>query len=261
MGYKVVMTNHGPEYDRQKWGPLARWVLRTGEYLGGKFSHEVIVISEIIENIVHKRCGKNANLIFNGVPIPEKRVETCHLDGIGVSKNNYFLAVARFVPEKGLHDLVKAFQHVQGEFKLVIAGDADHETAYSNHLKSLVQKDPRIKLTGYVNGEYLSQLYSNAALFVLPSYHEGLPIALLEAMSYGCPPLVSDIPANRAVDLDPRYYFPCGDVRALGKKLCSFIDRPISGVKRAAFQGIVADKYNWDVIAHQTLAVYEKLIL
>ena len=222
IGFKVVMTHHGPDYDRQKWGQIAKWMLKNGEHLGGRFSHEVIVISRVIKRIVTKRCGRSSNLVYNGVPLPAKDSDTNYLDSIGVAPGKYMVAVARFVPEKGLHDLIKAFHEVESQTRLVIAGDADHETTYSNNLKIMAQKSDRVVLTGYVTGDYLNQIFSHAALFVLPSYHEGLPIALLEALSYGLPPLVSDIPANLEVGLNKKYYFPCGNVEALKIKIAEF---------------------------------------
>ena len=258
MGFKVVMTHHGPDYDRQKWGRIAKRVLQAGEFLGGRFAHEVIVISRIIEKSVQKRCGRPSNLIYNGVPIPQKSRRSNHLDRIGVPSGNYILAVSRFVPEKGLHDLIRAFRGVESDVKLVIAGDADHETPYSMDLKKSAKADKRIVLTGYVTGEYLNQLYSHALLFVLPSYHEGLPIVLLEAMSYGLPPIVSDIPANLEVELASRHYFCCGDVEALKKRLAWFIDHPLNDFEIDALRRNVEKKYNWSDIAQRTIAVYQK---
>jgi glycosyltransferase involved in cell wall biosynthesis len=260
MGFKVVMTHHGPDYDRQKWGRAAKWVLKAGEYVGGRFANEVIVISRVIENIVAKRCGRPSNLIYNGVPMPVKCRSSGHLDRIGLVPGKYMLAVARFVPEKGLHDLIRAFQQVDGDWQLAIAGDADHETPYSVELKTAARADARIVLTGYVTGEYLNQLYSHAALFVLPSYHEGLPIVLLEAMSYGLPPLVSDIPANREVGLDSKYYFPCGDVDALKSRIAGFLRLPVGEAAKQGFQQTVAERYNWTRIAQQTIDVYKKVM-
>jgi len=260
MGFKVVMTHHGPDYDRQKWGMAAKWVLKAGEFLGGRFAHEVIVISRIIANMVTKRCRRSSNLIYNGVPIPEKSHGTGHLDRMGVSPEKYILAGARFVPEKGLHDLISAFRKVKTDQKLVIAGDADHATEYSRKLKVLAHDDDRIVLTGYVTEEYLNQLYSHARLLVLPSYHEGLPIVLLEALSYGLPPLVSDIPANMEVGLDQKYYFRCGCTDDLKNKLSNFIGHSVDESEKKAFKQMVAQKYNWENIAQQTIAVYERLL-
>lgn len=260
LGLKVVVTNHGPDYDRQKWGRAAKAMLMLGEKLGGIFANEVIVISNVIGEIIRRRCGRGSNLVYNGVPIPEKNTASDYLQTLGVAPGNYLLAVARFVPEKGLHDLLDAFANLPGDVQLVIAGDADHESDYSRALKSKAAQNPRVVLTGYVTGEKLQQVYSHARLFVLPSYHEGLPIALLEAMSYGLPVLVSDIPANKEVDLPAERFFRCGDTADLLSKLQSLLEKPLTTEEQKAIRDQIENKYNWDLIAQQTLAVYAKAI-
>lgn len=259
LGLRVVMTNHGPDYDRQKWGKAARAMLRLGEFLGGKWATEVIVISLVIAEIVRQRCHREPILIYNGVPVPKPSRETTFLKQHCIQQGKYLLAVARLVPEKGIHDLIEAFRLIDGdEYQLVIAGDADHETEYSRNIKKSAAKDDRIILTGYITGEPLNQIFSHARLFVLPSYHEGLPIALLEAMSYGLSVLVSDIPANKEVDLSSERYFTCGDVTDLRSKLQQLIGKDISEEEKQAYRQLIAGKYNWEIIAAQTIAVYEK---
>ena len=260
LGLRVVLTNHGPDYDRSKWGRSARAMLRFGEYLGGKFANEVIVISTVIADIVKKRCKRNSHLIYNGVSLPEKSYHTTFLENIAIRPGNYLLAVARFVPEKGLLDLLEAFKMLEGDYQLVIAGDADYETDYSQTLKELAGRDERVILTGYIGGEDLNEIFSHAKLFVLPSYHEGLPIALLEAMSYDLPVLVSDIPANNEVVLSQERYFRCGDTWKLHKKIEQFINKGLLKSERHEYRQQIAEKYNWLKIAEQTIAVYQKVL-
>lgn len=260
MRFKVVVTNHGPEYDRQKWGRIAKFVLRMGEKMGGLYANEVIVISSIIENIVRHRCHRASNLLYNGVAQPQQSKEFDFLTQICVDPGRYVLAVARFVPEKGLHDLIDAFQALDSNYKLVIAGDADHESEYRTNLCKMASTDDRIILTGYITGKSLNQVYSHASLFVLPSYHEGLPLALLEAMSYGLPVLVSDIPANKEVGLATDRYFRCGDVNDLKDKMATLLQRNLSNDEKEAMRRQVTEKYNWDKIAEQTIKVYEKAV-
>jgi glycosyltransferase involved in cell wall biosynthesis len=261
LGLRVVVTNHGPDYDRQKWGRAAKMMLRLGEYLGGRFANEVIVISRVIAGIIGKRCGRSSNLIYNGVPLPEPSVRVDHLERFGIRPaGGYILAVARFVPEKGLHDLVEAFIALKGDVQLVIAGDADHATEYSKRLREQASLDKRIVLTGYVTGEPLHQLYSHAGLFVLPSYHEGLPIALLEAMSYGLSVLVSDIPANKEVALPGHCYFQCGQVSDLKKKMEALLAQGLDEQEKKSMRMRIAEQYDWHRIAAQTEEVYQKVL-
>ena len=260
MGLTVVVTNHGPDYNRQKWGRTAKVILRLGEKMGGLYAHEVIVISSVIGSIIREKCHREANLIYNGVPIPQQNKKSDFLSQIGVEPRSYVLAVARFVPEKGLHDLISAFRTMDCDHKLVVAGDADHETDYSINLRKLAAKDGRIILTGYITGSPLNQILTHAHLFVLPSYHEGLPIALLEAMSYRLPVLVSDIPANKEVGLPIERYFRCGDVVDLKDKMEVLLKKGLSVEERQEFRNQIAEQYNWDRIAEQTIKVYEKAL-
>jgi starch synthase len=260
MGLTVVVTNHGPDYDRDKWGRLAKFVLRTGEKIGGLYANEVIVVSSVIAGIVRRRCRREPALIHNGVALPQHSTKYDFLTQIGTEPGRYVLAVARFVPEKGLHDLVEAFQSLTGNYKLVLAGDSDHETAYSAWLRQKAGMDDRIVLTGYITAEKLRQVYSHARIFVLPSYHEGLPIAVLEAMSYGLPALVSDIPANKEVPLPAERYFRPGDVQDLKSKMGWLLEKGISREEREEVLQRLAESYDWDRIAEQTIAVYRRAI-
>jgi len=261
LGLKVVVTNHGPDYHRQKWNKVAKIVLQLGEFLGAKFADEVIVISQTIKDIIAARYKREAHMIYNGVTMPIITKDSDFLKNLNITPGNYLVAVARFVPEKGLDLLVKAFQKINKEIKLVIAGDADHETDYSRHLKKMIDQDKRIVRTGYITGEPLNQLFSHARLFILPSYHEGLPIALLEAMSYGLHVLVSNIDAHLELNLPTKSLFKCGDTEDLKIKIENLLFETVSNDERTEFQQLIKQKYNWQTIAQQTIAVYKKTMI
>jgi len=260
LGLSVVFTNHGPDYERDKWGGLAKFVLKAGEKLGGIFANEVIVISEVIRKIIHDRCHRDSHLIYNGVPIPVKSDSTSYIDSLGLVAGEYILAVARFVPEKGFHDLISAYGRSGLSCKLVLVGDSDHEDDYSRDLKKMAGENPNIILTGYITGDDLHQVYSHGRLFVLPSYHEGLPISLLEALSYGLMPLVSDIPANLEVRIDANYYFKCKDTSDLKEKLVQLWNTEFTINQKAELVEFVKNKYNWQKIAEQTVDVYRSAL-
>jgi glycosyltransferase involved in cell wall biosynthesis len=166
--------------------------------------------------------------------------------------------VGRHVPEKGFHDLIAAFRKIDSDWKLVMVGAADHEDDYSRSLKQQAAAVNNIVMTGFQKGRALGELYSNAGLFVLPSYHEGLPIVALEAMSYNLPMLLSDIPANREV-VSPGETFPVGDVDALAEKLSRFIRNPAEYFEKGIHEERrkrLETEFNWDIIARKTLEVY-----
>ncbi len=259
LGMKVVMTNHGPDYDRDKWGALAKFVLKTGERFGSKYSNRVIVISKTIADIVATKYGrKDTDLIYNGVETPVKSKKHDYIDSLGLTPGKYIVALGRFVKEKGFHDLIEAYSRLNNkDYALVIAGDADHEDDYSLSLKRMARDTEGVKLTGFIRGEKLNQIMTNAALFVLPSYHEGLPIALLEALSYNLDVAVSDIPANRIDPLRESDFFKAGDVESLTGLLKSKLASLDAGnTTRRTYD---LSPYDWDYIARQVESLYKQI--
>ncbi|QWL67850.1 glycosyltransferase family 4 protein [Aeromonas jandaei] len=258
LGKRVVFTHHGPDYDRQKWGALAKWVLRLGERWAVRYASEVIVISEVINEAIRRQYDRqDAHLIYNGVkrvelPAADKRELT--LARFGLTAGSYLVAVGRFVEEKGLHDLIAAYRQLDTELPLVLVGDTDHPTPYSERLQRIADETPGVIRTGFLNGEALISVFSQAALFAMPSYHEGLPIALLEALSFSLPVVVSDIPANLAVALQQECYFPVGDVSALAERLYAQLTRG-----KVDYSDYL-QRYDWQRIAGQTMAVYRKVL-
>ncbi|MDR1760260.1 MAG: glycosyltransferase family 4 protein [Fibrobacter sp.] len=258
LGAKVVYTHHGQDYLRQKWGKLAKFMLKTGERVGTFFANKIIVISEGINHFLKNKYKTNRTvLIRNGVDIPKRNAEneaewlTRHM----LKPNKYVFSLGRFVEEKGFHDLIEACENLPEGIKLVIAGGADHESEYSLKLKRFA-KENNVILPGIIKGEELTAFFGNARLFVLPSYHEGLPIALLEALSYNLNVLVSDIPANKEVPLSEDCFFPVKNVPVLRER----IREKIQENQSHDYIHIVRELYNWDTIAEQTAEVYYEIL-
>lgn len=254
LGLKTVVTHHGPDYERAKWGKLARFMLRLGERTAVKNADEVIVISNIINDIIKTKYKRyDAHLIYNGVARCEENLDRNILNEWDLTPKTYILTMGRFVPEKNFHQLINAFSSIdQDKYRLVIAGDADIEDNYSRNLKKLA-KEKNVILTGLVKGARLQALLNYAVLFVLPSSYEGLPISLLEAMSFDLPVIVSDIAANREVHLDEKSYFSVGNELQLAEKINEFISNPVD---RVVYN---MEQYSWDAIAALTGEVYAKL--
>ncbi len=261
LGYKVVMTHHGPDYQRKKWSKLAKIAIKIGEISGCVFANKIIAISKSIAEDIQKKYGRTAVTIPNGVTKPEILDSDEALKKYGLEKNKYILAVGRFVPEKGFGDLIEAFKtliNTNKNWKLVIVGDADHEDKYSLDLKSKARVDPNIILTGFLTGLPLQELYSHAGLFVLPSYYEGLPIVLLEAMSYGLSCIATDIPANRNIALAQERFFKPADINTLVEKLKKFIAIPLSDIESKMQRDMIAENYDWENIAFRTFELYKR---
>lgn len=251
LGMKVVSTNHGPDYARQKWGKLAKCMLKMGEYLGVKYSNRIIVISSLINDIIKEKYNRHdSHVIFNGVSPVEKTKNTDYIDSLGLQSKKYIVGVGRFVKEKGFDLLIKAFSIIDNcGYRLVIVGDADHEDSYSKDLKELARRE-NVLLTGFIKGEKMNQIMTNAAFFVLPSFHEGLPISLLEAMNYKLDVVVSDIPANKLPELNAKDFFEIGNIKSLADILASKIK---NHVKNREYD---LSNYNWDYISEQVIKVY-----
>jgi glycosyltransferase involved in cell wall biosynthesis len=255
LGLKVVITNHGPDYERKKWGRVAKFILALGESLGSRYSNGIICISDSIADRIKKRYKKETAVIPNGVALMPVFEDEGVIVRYGLAKRRYVLSIGRFVPEKGFHDLIEAFKDIEG-WKLVIVGDADYSDSYTLNIKRRAAENKNIILAGFLTGQALRQLYANAGLFVLPSYYEGLPIVLLEAMGYGLSCIASDIPPNRDIGLKEGRFFKAGDVRVLTGKIKEFIERPLSGEEKKRQIEMIRRRYNWDSIANKTLEVY-----
>lgn len=260
LGMKVVFTHHGPDYDRDKWGRAAKIMLKLGERMGCMFADDVIVISDVIRNLIARKYNRTSrvHLIYNGVPEPEICDYPEYFHELEIENGKYILGMCRFVPEKHLHDLVDAYvklkkeKRIPDDIKLVLAGDTDFEDDYSRGLKQKA-KENGVVLTGFIRGKKLHSLLTNALCYSLPSSHEGLPIALLEAMSYRLPVITSSIPANLEVGLDKSCYHEVGDVSALASKLEGVVSQPLQRIDYDM------SKYNWDTIAGQISEIYKSL--
>lgn len=257
-GLKVVVTHHGPDYDRQKWGKAARTILRLGEWAGARFSNALIVISDVIKKSVFEKFSVTGFLIPNGVEVSsDQSVNPAFLDRFSVENERYFVLVSRMVPEKRHADLIKAFEKAAlPGYKLLIVGGSDHPDDYEKDVLSLAAQTPGVVCTGVLSGKALSDAYAHAAGFVLPSTHEGLPIALLEALSFGLPVLASDIPANLAVGLDQGNYFKVCDLESLEQGLCRLSTGSLTAESKKERKNWVSERFDWDVVAERTDEVF-----
>lgn len=211
---RIVSTVHGLDWKREKFGKLASAVLKFGESRIAKYADEIIVLNRFDQEYFKKRWDRDSNLIHNGVEDPVfKKPEI--IKKYGLDGKDYILFMSRIVPEKGLHTLIKAFKMVDIDKKLVIAGKGVHTSDYEEKIHKLVADDQRIIFTGAVDGDEKAELYSNAYAYVLPSTIEGQSIGLLEAMSYGLPCIVSDIPENLDVIGDAGLTFEKESIESL----------------------------------------------
>ncbi len=260
LGLRVVFTHHGYDYDREKWSSLEKRILRLGEWAGMRFSHARIAIAKHIADRMQKDFQEPVHFIPNGVKVDTRNLDDSVLKEFGLEKGRYVLLVARLVAEKRQRDLIEAFVEAKLKgIKLVLVGGGDSGSDYVSELETLANKVPGVVLTGVQSGRKLSSLFANAGLFVLPSSHEGMPIALLEAIAHGLPVLASDIEANIALGLDDGAYFPLGNIQALSVALRSRMeDRQLSRTARQHGARIVS-KYDWHTIGLKTAEIYKSI--
>lgn len=257
---KIVVTIHGLDWQRSKWGGFATKYIKFGERLAVKYANEIIVLSKSMQKYFKDTYNRDTVFIPNGVNMPKMREPNIINKKYGLTNGSYILFLARIVPEKGLHYLIEAFKQINTDKKLVIAGGASHTNDYLEKIKNMANEDNRIIMTGFVQGEELEELYSNCYLYCLPSDVEGMPISLLEAMSYGCNCLVSDIEENTQVCGQYGYTFKKSNAEDLKNKLKQFLeDEEIDLDVKAKISKYILDKYNWDSNVNQLLEIYNKL--
>lgn len=251
LGKRTVATIHGLDWQRAKWGGLGSWYLKLGEKIIAKYADEIIVLSKNMQNYIKETYNRDSHYICNGIEKTIKREANQIKQKYSLEKDSYILFLARIVPEKGLHYLIKAFKQIKTDKKLVIAGDSSHTNEYLEEIKDMVKGDENIIMTGFVQGNILEELYSNSFLYVLPSDIEGMPISLLEAMSYNCPCLVSDIDENKEISKDYAINFKHSDVTDLRDKLSDLI---MGNTERIIPH--IEDRFNWDNSVNETLSIY-----
>lgn len=256
-GKRCIATIHGLDHQRAKWGKFARTYIMLGEKCAVKFADEIIVLSKGVQQYFKDTYGRETVFIPNGVTKPEIREARIITEQYGLKKDDYILFLGRLVPEKGITSLIDAFKNVETDKKLVIAGGSSDTNQFADALKAKAAGDNRIFFTGFVQGRELEELYSNAYVYVLPSDLEGMPLSLLEAMSYGNCCVTSDIEECAAVMEDKGIVFPKGSVVDLTTVLQTLCDNP---TQVAAYQSQVSEfitgKYNWNDVTERTLELY-----
>ena len=258
-GKRCVATIHGLDWQRAKWGGFASKYIKFGEMVAAKYADEIIVLSKGLQEYFMNTYGRRTVFIANGVNRPISRSPQLIKEKYGLNKDGYILFLGRLVPEKGLTYLIEAFKKVHTDKKLVIAGGSSDTDVFMKELKLLAEGDNRIVFTGFVQGQVLEELYSNAYIYTLPSDLEGMPLSLLEAMSYGNCCLTSDIAECAEVVEDKALLFKKADVEDLREKLQFVCDcfEEVKRLKKGAADFICC-KYNWNDVVEQTLKLYQR---
>lgn len=257
---KTVVTIHGLDWQRAKWGGLATRYIKFGEKIAAKYADEIIVLSKGVEKYFKEKYNRNTNFIPNGVNVPNIREPNIIKKKYGLKRNDYILFLARIVPEKGLHYLIEAYKKIKTDKKLVIVGGSSHTNDYLSRIKEMVKENSNIIMTGFVQGEELDELYSNCYLYCLPSDIEGMPLSLLEAMSYGNCCLVSNIEENLSVIEEKGISFEKSNESSLEEKLLYALNNPklVKKIKEKSRE-FICNRFNWDDSCYNTEQLYLKI--
>lgn len=262
---KVISTFHCIDRYHQKWNWFARFMLAVGEKASCKFAHQTIAVSKTIQNYTINEYKSHTNYNPNGVtPVTEKIGDT-NLKKFGLEKGKYLVMISRLVAHKGAHYLISAFKKAKlenpellADYKLAIVGGGAFTNDYIKYLHRLADNDKDIVFTDNQKDDNLIELYANAKMLIHPSENEGLPITVLQAMSYGLPTLVFDIPEHQEVITDSRFWFTNASIPCLTDKIISLLKNPellkFAGNKN---KQVVEKNYNWKDIADRTEKIYE----
>ena len=261
-GKKCVATVHGLDWQREKWGKgFASKYIKFGEKVMAKYADEIIVLSESAAKYFKDTYNRDTILINNGIEKPDKKQADKIKELYGISKDEYICMVSRLTAEKGVHYLIDAYNSINTDKKLVIAGDTSDTDDYVELLKKKAEGNPNIIFTGFVSGDVLDEIYSNAYLVALPSDIEGMSLSLLEAMAYGNAVLCSDIPENTLVVEDKAIHFEKSNISDLADKLQMLCDKQdVRDDFKNNAEEFILGKYNWNDVAKSTHNLYKKVL-
>lgn len=262
-GKKCVATVHGLDWQREKWGKgFASRYIKFGEKILAKYADEVIVLSQSAYDYFKETYNRQTVIIHNGINRPQRKDAELIAQRYGLEKDGYISVVSRLTAEKGIHYLIDAYNKVKTDKKLVIAGDTSDTDDYVKMLKEKASGNPNIIFTGFISGDVLSEIYSNAYIAVLPSDLEGMSLCLLESLAYKNALLCSDIPENTSVAEDKAIYFKKGNVEDLAEKLQSLCDNgELVENLRSSADEFILNKYSWRDVAEATGRLYNKCCL
>ena len=257
-GKRCIATIHGIDWQRAKWGDFASKYIKFGEKVAVKYADEIIVLSKGVQKYFKDTYDRKTIFIPNGVNRPVIRESQLIKEKFDLDKDSYILFLGRLVPEKGISYLIEAFKQIDTDKKLVIAGGSSDTDEFLRKLKQLAMNDERIIFTGFVQGQQLEELYSNAYVYALPSDLEGMPLSLLEAMSYGNCCVVSNIAECAEVVEDKAVIFRKSNVDQLKEKLQDLCDHPeqVKLYKDSA-SDFICQKYSWDDVVNRTVVLYQ----
>lgn len=262
---KVVVTCHGLDWQRAKWGTFAKKWLRFGERVAVRCADEIIVVSEALRGYFDKTYHRSTHYVPNAsAPYAYSDPSFQFGQTLGLSEQKYIVFLGRLVPEKSPDLLIQAFQQLRPDgWKLALVGGASDTSTYTQSIRTLASNDPDIIFTGELRGEKLAEVVRGAGLFILPSYVEGMPLAMLEAMMEGIPVVASDIAPHQQLLAQKRgLLFETGSIEDCAQKLNWAINNPHElQIMAKQAQTYAQLNHSWERITTETLGVYDQSLV
>ena len=255
-GKKVFISQDGIDWNRDKWPWYGKVYLRFSTFLTAYLPNQVIFDNVFAREYFEKRFNKKFEFIPFGSDVPDFADDPSIFKKLNIEKGEYFLFVGRFIPDKGLHYLISAFEKLNTDKKLVLVGGSPNPSDYEDKLKST--NDPRIIFSGYLYGEDSLRLMKHAYCYVQPSDVEGLSPVILNVMGLGTPLICSDIRENKYASDNNALYFRQGDIGSL----LEMLDESLKSYESMKIRAVIAkervlSQFSWDNVVKQ----HEKLFL
>lgn len=257
-GIPTALVLHGQEWREDKWEGLPRHLFQACERMSFTCASRVCVIARWLQDDLRARYRRETNFVSTGASLPAPRPAQ-QLAAFGLDRHRYLLFVGRLVPEKEVHTLLEAYRGLETDMPLVIVGDVQRRDPYLDQLHALA--GPNVHFLGFRYGEELTELYSNAYLYILPSTAEGIALTLLEAMALDNCVVVSDIPQNLEAASPLGFPFRTGDATDLRRVLQQLVDQPgLVAERRALARKHISSQYNWDDVTDRYEQLCEELV-
>ncbi len=261
-GIPVALNVDGLEWERKKWSNFARTYLKACSYLTTWLPTAIVTDAKVIYDFYKEHRHKDSTMIPYGTVCDRKDFPKV-MEKYGVKKEKYFLYVSRFEPENNVHEVVKAFEQVKTDMRLVIVGDATYNDAYRK--KVMDTTDTRIIFTGFVYGADYKALQQNAYVYVQATEVGGTHPALIEGMGYGNCVLYLNTPENVEVTGEAGLPFSFlksqGNVKTLVEQMQTVIDDPqLVEIYRKRAMRYVQKTYQWDTVTKQYIVLLQSLI-
>jgi len=256
-GKKVFISQDGVDWKRDKWPWYGKLYLRFSAFLTSRLPSQVIFDNVIAKKLFEDKFNKKFEFIPFGAEVEPVAADDAIFEKFGLEKGGYYLFVGRFIPDKGLHYLIPAFNNSNSTKKLVLIGGSPNPSPYEKEIQSMANS--RVVFAGYVYGADVTRMMMNAFCYIQPSDVEGLSPVVLTVMGLGVPLIVSDIEENLYAVQDTATTFEKQGIESLTDKINeaeSDYDRMLMLAEKAKIRAL--KEFNWDKVTDDHIEIFSK---